>query len=281
MKWGLQHVKVTLEESESGETVVIEQSSDGRVTCERGKQDKSERAANQAPRAVKTKAEAPAKPAADKRRKREAHAAKDKPRGRVATKEPRTSRGAGPQNAVRRTSLEWVPVKDHEYDGFAAPSAAGQFKALISQDSQWALFYELKGTWPTHIGCFRKVNEAKKRAQELHDTGWPESEFGPVTAGQIARACPVPAGRADKEAEVGEKAAPKAEEKPAPRKPAPKVEEKPAAPKPEPKAQEKPAAPKSESKGPSESEAAQDQELMSSFNSELNKALDEDEDEDD
>ncbi|MDC0721726.1 hypothetical protein [Nannocystis bainbridge] len=274
---------MTLEESESGETVVIEQSSDGRVTCERGKQSKSERAANQAPRVAKTTAEAPTaaptKRAAEKPREGETRAAKDKPRAKAAAKKSPATRPAGPQNGSRRTSLEWVPVKDHEYDGFAAPSGAGQFKALIAQDTQWALFYELKGTWPKHIGCFRKVANAKKRAQELHDAGWPESEFGPVTAGQIARACPTPAGRADEEAEKGEerRATPKAEEKSAPPKPAPKAKEKPAGPKPE----EKPASPEPEPKGPSKSEAAQDQELMRGFTSEIEKALDEDEDEDD
>ncbi|MBZ5709377.1 hypothetical protein [Nannocystis pusilla] len=259
MNWGFQQFKVTLEESESGETVVIEQSSDGRVSCERGKQSKTERAANQPPRAAKNKSEAliqaPAKPAAEKRRDREAQASEDKSRAKAAAKKLRASPKAGSRSGGRGTSLEWTPVKDHDYDGFAAPSAAGQFKALIAKDTQWALFYELKGTWPQHIGCFRKVEMAKKRAQELHDAGWPESEFGPVTAGQVARACPAPLRERVRDEEI--QAAPK------PSKPAPKTEEKPAAPKPEPE-------------GPSK--AAQDKELMGSFSSELDAVLDEDED---
>ena len=36
MQWGVQHVRITLEEGESGELLVIEQTSDGRVVCERG-----------------------------------------------------------------------------------------------------------------------------------------------------------------------------------------------------------------------------------------------------
>ncbi|MFY0531657.1 hypothetical protein [Nannocystis pusilla] len=52
-----------------------------------------------------------------------------------------------------------------------------------------------QGTWPKHIGCFgRKVDKAQERAQELHDAGWPETEFGPITAGQVARV-PDRAGR--------------------------------------------------------------------------------------
>ncbi|MCY1004445.1 hypothetical protein OV079_02445 [Nannocystis pusilla] len=50
MKWGLQHVKVTLEERDSGETVVIEQSSDGRVTCERGSTGKRTEAVSKSAR---------------------------------------------------------------------------------------------------------------------------------------------------------------------------------------------------------------------------------------
>ncbi|MDC0720891.1 hypothetical protein [Nannocystis bainbridge] len=292
MKWGLQHVKVTLEESESGETVVIQQSSDGRVTCERGKQSKSESAANHAPRAARTKTEAstsvPAKPVAEKRREGEARAAEDKPKARAAAKKPRVSQPASPPSGGRRTSLEWMPVKDHKYDGFAAPSGAGHFKALIAEGTQWALFFEIKGIVVKPIACFGKVSEAKKRAQKLHDAGWPESEFGPLTAGLIARACPAPAGRADEGTQRGEerKAAPETEENPAPPRVAPKAKEKPAVSKTKEKPaaqgpEEKPAAPEPEPRGPSKSEAAQDQELMSGFTSEIEKALDEDEDEDD
>lgn len=251
MKWGLQHVKVTLEESESGETVVIEQSSDGRVTCERGKPRKGERAANTPPPAAEKKveapAESPAKPKAELRREK----TEDKPKGKAAARKPRAERKP---SGRRGTSLAWVPVKDHDYDGFAAPSAAGQFKVLITKGSQWALFYELKGTWPKQIGCFRKVDKAKERAQELHDAGWPESEFGPVTAGQVARACPMPQGKddgEDEEATPTMKTPPKSEEKPAP-----------------------PPAPQSASKA----ETEQDKELLGSFKTELDAVLDEDED---
>ena len=59
MKWGVQQVRVTLEDSESGETVVIEQSPDGRVKCEGAKARRGERAANTPPAALPRKARKP------------------------------------------------------------------------------------------------------------------------------------------------------------------------------------------------------------------------------
>lgn len=248
MKWGVQHVKVTLE-SESGETVVIEQSPDGRVKCEPGRPPKSERAANSAPpkaAAPKTEARTAAAPKAAKpkegKRAESTAKAEEAPKARTQAPKPR---GKG----SRKGGLKWVPVKDHDYDGFAAASGGGQFKALIAKDSQWALFYELKGTWPKHIGCFRKVDKAKERAQELHDAGWPETEFGPITAGQVARACPAPGGQEEDEEMTT----------------TPKAEEKPAEPQPEPRSEGK-------------SDAERDKELMGSFSSEIESVLDEDED---
>ena len=253
MKWGVHHVKVTLE-NDSGETVVIEQSPDGRVKCEPGKPGKSERSANTAPpKAAESRTEAKAAPAPRAAKPKEGRRAEkseeapksaEAPKGRAQAK----PRGKGP----KKGSLKWAPVKDHEYDGFAAPSGGGQFKALIAKDSQWALFYELKGTWPKHIGCFRKVDKAKERAQELHDAGWPETEFGPITAGQVARACPAPAGESEDETEDAMQKKPKAEEKP--------------------------AEPQPEPKGGTKTDAERDKELMGSFSSELESVLDEDED---
>jgi hypothetical protein len=216
VKWGLQHVKVTLEESDSGEVVVIEQSSDGRITCVPARGGKG-RAANSAPRrgpkaadagraAEDEHEEADAEPepepvvaprATDKRKAqakaKSAKSAKTKP-----TKKPES----GDHKPRRITALEWHPVQDHNYHGFAAPSGAGQFKVLITNGSQWALFYELQGTWPKDIRCFLTEGKAKKHAQELHDAGWPESEFGPGDGGtgRGRVPCPGPASRADQRA---------------------------------------------------------------------------------
>ncbi len=262
MKWGLQHVKVTLEESDSGEVVVIEQSSDGRITCVPARS--KARAANGAPRRG-SKPEGKARKVKDAPEEAEAAEvdadptpepevapkAADKPKART---KPAKGRGAGDKPGRRDTALTWEPVEDHDYHGFAAPSAAGQFKALITKGSQWALFYELKNTWPKHIGCFRTEGKAKERAQELHDAGWPESEFGPVTAGQVATACPAqsPAPRAKRKTKTEQK-----------EDPVPTTEEKPVTP---------PAA------EAASTDAAKDKELMDSLGRELKSLLDEDED---
>jgi len=264
-----------LEESDSGEVVVIEQSSDGHITCvpARGKG----RAANAAPRRVgKAEVAAPAAneaaaadeaddeaedvepevaPKATDRRKAAAKtSARSKPK---AKPKPRSG---GKKTGSRDTALTWEAVEDHDYHGFAAPSAAGQFKALITKGSQWALFYELKGTWPKHIGCFRTESKAKARAQELHDAGWPESEFGPVTAGQVATACPAPSAQREQGSAPRGKRKSRAEEK---EDDMPTTEEKPTTPTAEPA---------------SKTDAEKDKGLMDSFRGELDKMLDEDED---
>jgi hypothetical protein len=261
VKWGLQHVKVTLEESDSGEVVVIEQSSDGRITCvpARGKG----RAANSAPRRVS----AESKPAKDSEPgEPAAPEAEPAPAPSKSKRAAKPSARARTDKKPRDSSLAWAPVKDHDYEGVAARSAAGQFKALVTKGSQWALFYELKNTWPKHIGCFRTEAKARARAQELHDAGWPASEFGPVTAGQVAAACPAPThdpGRRKAKAEAQE--AQERDERPTaklPKEQAPEREEKPPT---------QPSEPVSD--------ADRDKELMSSFSSELEHMLDEDEDE--
>jgi len=282
VKWGLQHVKVTLEESDSGEVVVIEQSSDGRITCvpARGRG----RAANAAPhRAGKSEAKPPAAarpeededadeadeaepvvaPKADRRKV--ASKAASKPASKPKAKPAKPPRGGGKKSDGREAGLTWEPVQDHDYEGFAARSAAGQFKALITKGSQWALFYELKGTWPKHIGCFRTEAKARARAQELHDLGWPESEFGPVTAGQVATACPAPGAPREQSSAPRGKRKTRAEEK---EDSMPTTDEKPAA---------TPAATPA-AEPASKSDAAKDKGLMDSFRSELDKMLDEDED---
>ncbi|HRI10115.1 MAG TPA: hypothetical protein PKW35_19975, partial [Nannocystaceae bacterium] len=254
---GVQQVRVTLEDSESGETVVIEQSPDGRVKCEGAKARRGERAANTPPAAAEAKTAREPETKADKAKPARKRAAKEA--GETGPPKPRASRKPEPApepapTPTPGTALEWSPVKDHEYDGFAAPSAAGQFKVLISKNSQWALFYELKGTWPKHIACFAKLDNAKLRAQELHDAGWPESEFGPITAGQVARACPAPTRAKSKGTDKG-----KDEEETMKK---PKAEEKPTA---APPSAEPPQMP-------------QDKELLTSFASDLDAVLDEDED---
>jgi cell division septation protein DedD len=278
VKWGLQHVKVTLEESDSGEVVVIEQSSDGRITCVPARGGKV-RAANSAPRrgakggAGAAKDSAPAEdeheeadvegepeavvaPKAADKRKTQAKAKSAK--AAKAAKKP----GSGDNKSGRRdTALAWEPVRDHGYHGFAAGSGAGQFKVLIAKGSQWALFYELQGTNPKDIGCFLTERKAKEHAQKLHDAGWPESEFGPVTAGQVATACPAPGPQREQGSTPRGKRKTKPEEK---ENAMPTTEEKPAA---------TPAA-----EPPSKGDAEKDKALLGSLKNELKSLLDEEDD---
>ena len=276
MKWGLQHVKVTLEESDSGEVVVIEQSSDGRITCVPARGGKGRAAANSAPRRGPKGAdvgratedeheEADAEPEpepepvvaprATEKRKAQAKAKAAKSAKTKPTKKP----DRGDHKPRRITALEWHPVQDHNYHGFAAPSGAGQFKVLITNGSQWALFYELQGTWPKDIRCFLTEGKAKKHAQELHDAGWPESEFGPVTAGQVANACPAPAR--EQASAPREKRKTKAEKK---EDAMPTTEEKPSA--------TRAAEP------PSKSDAEKDEALLGSLKNELKSLMEEEDD---
>lgn len=263
MKWGLQHVKVTLEEADSGETVVIEQNSDGRVTCERGGEGRRERAANAAPKAkaeVKVKAPAEPKPEPKPEPGRKPKAADTEPEAPAQPKKPTRAKKAGKRSKTEPSStskrLEWRPVRDFGFDGFAAESGAGMFKVLHTRAKQWALFYEVKGVGAKKIACFLELTAAQDRARELHAKG--PFEFEPLSASRIENACPVPASpAAPKEpeapaAQAGPADTPKA-------KPAPKPEAPPVPP-------------------PSRADAEQDKELLGSFGAELEAVLDEDED---
>ena len=249
MAWGLRKMEVTLEDKATGETLRLEQGPDGKVSCE----EKSGK-----PKAKPASTEhRPAKPAAAPRAETKTAAAK--PETPKAAQEPgeKSSKGKNAKRVAKRktTSLVWTPCVDHGFHGFKAPSAGGQFKLLKSSTTQWALFYELRGTDARKAGCFKKENDAKVKAQALHDAGWPGNESdGSVTAADLADACPMPSNKKGEEPEM------KAEQK--------KPAAKPSAPEPTP-------AP---APAPSKSEAEQDKELMGSFTSELDGVLDEEED---
>lgn len=246
MAWGLRKMEVTLEDKTTGETLRLEQGPDGKVSCEE-KSGKS-----------KTKPTStghrPAKPAASP--KAETKTAAAKPEAAKAAQEPgeKPSKGKSAKRATKRktTSLVWTPCIDHGFHGFKAPSAGGQFKLLKSSTTQWALFYELRGTDARKAGCFGKENDARVKAQALHDAGWPGSESdGSVTAADLADACPIPSNEKGEEPEM--KTEPK------------KTAAKPPVAEPAPPPQSK-------------SEVEQDKELMGSFTSELDGVLDEEED---
>ncbi len=201
MKWGLQHVKVTLEEEETGETVVIEQQANGTVRCEPGKRASKPAAERPAPREASrersrepaTERSAPAhEPVAEtKSTPREPAAAKPAPR------EPEPANEGPPErrqaNRARKTStLEWKATRDAGYDGFFARSGSGQFKVL--NNGVWALFFERRNELPERLGCYRKLPAAKEVAQRLHDRGMRESE---ITPEQVNAFCPPDASMDD------------------------------------------------------------------------------------
>ena len=247
MKWDVEHVRVTLEDRESGERLIIEQDSEGRVTCateaESGHESssttesaaakvekapagqaavkESEKAAKKktAKKAAKKTAKKTAKKAAKKTTKKAAKktavkrtAAKKtaKKATKKTTKEDEakasSEKSVPASGAKRGTSLAWKAVRDHGYEGFAASSGAGVFKILLTRSNQWALFLEQPGVMPHHHGCFGDLEEAKARAQAIHDEV-SQGRIEGVTAGQIAEACPVP--EESKEKAVPKKAAKK------------------------------------------------------------------------
>lgn len=266
MKWGLQHVKVTLEEEDSGETVVIEQNSDGRVTCERTGEGRRERAANAAPKAkAEVKVKAPAEPKPEPGRKPEAKDAKSTDTDAKAPtpeKKPSRAKKAGRRRKAEPAStskrLEWRPIQDFGFDGFGAESGAGMFKVLHTRAKQWALFFEVKGLGAKKIACFLELGAAQDRARELHAKG--PFEFEPLSANRIENACPVPPRTA------------------APKEPEAPVAQPAQAESPKAKAAPMPEAPPASPPPPSKAHAEQDKELLGSFGAELDAVLDEDED---
>ena len=186
MKWGVQHVKVTLEEADTGETVVIEQQSDGKVRCEPGKRANKPAAERSAPReAVRERAREPERVAETNSPPREPAAQKPAAsrEGAPANEGPLDRRQA---NRARKTStLEWKPTRDAGFDGFLARSGSGQFKVLYNR--VWGLFFERRNEMPERLGCYKKLPAAKEQAQRLHDRGMRESELTPE---QVNTFCP-------------------------------------------------------------------------------------------
>jgi hypothetical protein len=237
--WGLKKMEVTLEDQATGETLRLEQGPDGKVSCEEKGKGKAKPANTAAKPAAKPSTETKTSTAKPPTAAKGAPKKGDKPSG--ASTRPPPKRKA--------TSLVWAPCVDHGFSGFKAPSAGGQFKLLKAKNTQWALFYELKGTDARKVGCFKKEVDAKVKAQALHDAGWPGSESdGGVTASDLANACP--------SNESAEKSKMKPEQKTEAKSPTPEPTPTPAP----------------------GSEAEQDKELMGSFASELDNVLNEDED---
>ena len=178
MKWGVQHVMVTLEEEDTGETVVIEQQSDGKVRCEPGKPASKPAAERPTREPVRERTREPA-PAREPAVQKPAMSRETQP----ANEGPPERRQA---NRARKTStLEWKATRDAGFDGFLARSGSGQFKVL--NNGVWALFFERRNELPERLGCYKKLHIAKEQAQRLHDRGMRESE---ITPEQVNTFCP-------------------------------------------------------------------------------------------
>lgn len=184
MKWAVEHVKITLRDADSGQTVVVEQ------------EPQHAEASSQA----KTKAKEPgAKEATPKRdgdKKPEAEPAKEAaPKTKTAAKRSKdAAKVAAAPKPRKGSTLHWKPIRDHEYEGIGAKSGEGMFKILHAKNTQHALFYDVMGVDSEPLACFRKLENAKTRAQEYHDKGFTL----PDRKGErIRHVCPVDAPAAD------------------------------------------------------------------------------------
>ena len=200
MKWGIQHLRVTLRD-DSGETVVIEQSKDGAIRCEQ---------ANAAPRRAEPAAPhrephtaAAAEPAAAARvaspRAESEPRAKGQRRRRAQSNEKKEGRAARSEATPRKSgSLDWQPTKDNNSWGVLARSGRGQFKVLRKASSVWSLFYErldadgYRVANAELLACFPidAEHKARARAQQLHDQG--VYDQGPEETEPVYQMCPAP-----------------------------------------------------------------------------------------
>lgn len=267
MKWGLQHVKVTLEDVETGEVVVIE--SDGakpandpeRAAKPKSKDEprpKSKSKDEARPRSkpkdeAKPKSREEAKPKSKSKSKDEA---KPKSKAKAKLKDEAKPRKTPKAAEPSKQPLAWQSVKDENYDGYVAKIRVGAFKALRAHTTEWALFLEREGNpEPEHIACFDRLEQAKARAEQLYSSGWPESEYGEVTKEHLERACPRPESSRE-ETPVRKTRTPKKERSARPTTPEP--------------------AP-----APGADQAAKDAAMMRSFKEAAAAALDDDDDDDD
>jgi len=275
MKWGVQQVRVTLE-SDSGETLVVEQRPDGSVVCEPAPKDKSSGKATpkpaEPPKAekppAKAKADEPTRaPKADKpptraprANKPPTRAPKAKPAkpGKLAVKQPRA--------AAAGESLDWHEFTDSGYTGIGALVRHGVYKALRAKTAAtYALFFETVNQPPHHIGCFRTLDDVKKRAQQIHDSGWPPHRS--VTTAEIEGACPAPTATPTAEPKPARGRKPKSAKAPGP------SEQQPAA-QPEPTT----TAPSSTAAAAPSTETGDDEELMRSLTAALVASIPEEDD---
>lgn len=190
MKWAVEHVKITLRDADSGQTVVVEQ-------------EPKHTAASEAKTKAKEPAEKDAAPKKEAERGPEKEAA---PKAKTAAKRSKDAAKAAATPKPRKGStLHWKPIRDHEYEGIGAKSGEGMFKILHAKNTQHALFYDVMGVDSQPLACFRKLENAKARAQEYHDKG---VELIDRKSEQIRHTCPIDARAADDNDGAAAKTAP-------------------------------------------------------------------------
>lgn len=187
-EWVVENVRFTLYNDKRKERLFV-QKSNGDITVtskQRGDDDApDEKRGAKADPVAKEHVTEGAKVAAEKPASKRKPASERKPRAAEASAE-------APAEPARSTSLEWRPIVDAGYDGFAAKSHGAELQVLKTSLNNWALyvFWE-RGVW-THLQCFSKLREAKEAAQERHDTGLPPRPKPKLTQEMIDSACPVP-----------------------------------------------------------------------------------------
>lgn len=191
MKWAVEHVKITLRDADSGQTVVVEQEPQHAAASSEPKAKAKEPAAKD----TTPKQEAESKPAKDAA-----------PKAKTAAKRSKdTAKAAATPKPRKGSTLHWKPIRDHEYEGIGAKSGEGMFKILHAKNTQHALFYDVMGVDSQPLACFRKLENAKARAQEYHDKG---VELIDRKSEQIRHTCPIDARAADDDDGAAAKTAP-------------------------------------------------------------------------
>jgi hypothetical protein len=221
-EWTVETIRLTLYNDERKERVIV-QKSNGDLSVSSKQRDKDEGGtANDKPTQATEAKEANAK----------AKVAAQKPvqerKGRAGTPAP----AHPPEPAKKGTSLEWAPIVDAGYDGFAAKSRGAELHVLKTSNGGWAIYVYWGRGLMKHITCLAKLGDAKKAAQALHDEGLPARPEPKLTQEMIDNACPAPAQeappqtprkprakRADTETGATETTAPKEAPPPPSRKP--------------------------------------------------------------
>lgn len=290
--WVLENVRVTLFSRKHGERVIIQNSDlKLRITANEAEESirdgKARVAADKADGAGARAVKEPAPKATTKTAPAATQEPEAGPKVEPATGPTRVSdappqaepeRPKAAESKKPRAVLEWRPVEDAGYAGFAASSHDGELMLLKSTDSLWALYFFWERGVYHHIQCFAELDKGKDAAEAQHRNGPPPRPQGKITAQMIEDACPAPEDT--KAPATTAKSAPP----PVPSEEPPRKPRKPRTPRTPPRTEptgDRRETKAPETKAPEETkpqEAAQDRELMSSFTGDLESVLNEEED---